>query len=153
MIQSSQGFSLPGGWKYQAGEKKKNLGLFQLHKLLPEASKCCKKHIQIFRFKFNQIPGHLDLFECQHPPSFPSCFRLLYISECFLFSVSAETQSQTWGLQGLKESNKIVPCLPRAPAHYTPALAQVKTAPVIYVESKLKSRLFTDAMLGLRVLF
>lgn len=76
MIQSSQGFSLPEGWKYQAGKerkgkkkrKRKALGLFQLHKLLPEASKCCKKHTQTFRFEFNQISGHLDLFKCQQPP-------------------------------------------------------------------------------------
>lgn len=49
-IQSSPGFVLPAGWKHQAGkEKKKSLGLFQLCKLLPEASNCCKKYTQIFR--------------------------------------------------------------------------------------------------------
>lgn len=73
-----------------------------------------------------------------------------------MFSVSQKLKVKPGGSQGLKESNKNVPCLPHEPAHYTPALTQlskVKTAPVIYRESKLKSHLFTDMMLGFRVLF
>lgn len=69
-------FHFPKGGNTRQGKKerkkekkRKALGLFQLHKLLPEASKCCKKHTQTFRFEFNQTPGHLDLFKCQQPPS------------------------------------------------------------------------------------
>lgn len=110
MIQSSQGFSLPGGWKYQAGEKKKTFGLFQLHKLLPEASKCCKNHTQIFRFLFNQIPGHLDLFKCQQPARFPNYFRFPYISKCSLFHRNSKSNLGAHRVQ--KSQVKTLPARP-----------------------------------------
>jgi len=145
---------IPGGrWGGVNKKKKKALGLLQLHKLLPEASKCCKKHTQIFRFKFNQILGHLDLFKCQQPRSFPSYFRLPYISKCVLFHRNSKSNL---GAPRAQKSNKNVPCLPHEPAHYTPALtrlSKVKRAPVIYGESKLKSHLFTDVMFGFRWCF
>lgn len=113
--------------------KKKTFGLFQLHKLLPEASKCCKKHTQIFRFQFNQIPGHLDLFKCQQPARFPSYFRFPYISKCFLFCRSSKSNLGAHRVQ--KSQVKTPPCPPRESPHYTPAptlLSNEKPAPMIY---------------------
>lgn len=107
-IQSFQGF-LKGGNASEEKKKKKGLGLFQLHKLLPEASNC-KKHTQIFRFKFNQIPGHWDLLKCQQPPSFPGYFRLLYISKCFLFHRNSESNLGAHGAQ--KSQIKMLPACP-----------------------------------------
>lgn len=105
-------------------KKKKPLRLFQLHKLFPEASKCCKKYTQIFRFKFNQIPGHLDLFKCQQPPSFPSYFRLPYISKCFLFH--RNSKSNLGAHRAWKSQIKTFPACPTnqlitlQPSHSSP---------------------------------
>lgn len=106
-------------------KKKKALGLFRLHKLLPEASKCCKKRTQIFRFKFNQIPGHLDLFKCQQPPSFLSYFRLPYIiSKCFLFH--RNSKSILGAPRAQKKEMKTFPSCPMnqlvkpQPSHWAP---------------------------------
>lgn len=115
MIQSSRGCSLPGGGntrqgkKHKRKKKEKNLGLFQLHKLLPEASECCKKHTQIFRFKFNQVPGQLDLFECQRPPSFPRYFRLLYISTRFVFCRHSPSNLGPAGAAGVRRRRSCPP--------------------------------------------
>lgn len=72
--------------------KKKSLGLFQLCKLLPEASNCCKKYTQIFRLKFNQIPRHWDLFKCQQPEA---CLLISDPSTSANVFCFTEIQSQT----------------------------------------------------------
>lgn len=84
--------------------------MFQLCKLLPEASNCCRKHTQIFRFKFNQIPGRWDLFKCQQPPSLPAYFRLLYISKCFLFH--RNSKSNLGAHMAQKSQIKMFPACP-----------------------------------------
>lgn len=120
MIQSSQGFSLPEGWKYQAGkerkgkkkEKEKLLDYFSSTNCSPRRANAVKnihKHSDSSLTKYRDIwiyssvsSPHAQLFQAPLHQQ--------------MFFCTAEIRSQTWGLQTPKEWKGNVPCLPRQPA-------------------------------------
>lgn len=88
-IQSSQGFALPGGWKYQAGKEKKN----RMKKVLDcfSSANCSLRQVIVVKSIHKYSDSSLikyqawDLFKCQQPPSLPAYCRVFFISKCFLF--------------------------------------------------------------------
>lgn len=150
-ILSSQGFALPGGWKYQAEKKKDKKVLYCF-----SSANCSLRQVivvkNIHKYSDSGLTKYQDIgiYSSVSSPKLACLFQAPLHQQ--MFSVSQKIKVKPGGSQGPKEQNKNVPCVPHEPAHYT-LLSTVETALVIYGESKLKSHLFTEVLPGSRVLF